>query len=450
MRMAVVWDFGAVVCLEREGIGLYCSRLLEVLLDYDADLSLEFWQYSFNIKNIRNVYGFLEQKYPGRVSFYDEMMASAGGWAIFSGFLQVVGRAVYFCLKPVLSFFKIFLSPDLRLSLRKIKTKANVFIGDPSVPSESLLAKAIQELSKAEGVYVPHPSLTGWRFFQGKKIVQIHDLITLPLRDSFLEIIPRIDEFNAAMVSNLEDLAKAGAVFVSSSAYVAQHHTRRYVQGVKPEQLAVVPFPAIMKEFNSSKRIDRTEFKKRYALGDAYLAYPTQIRPNKNSIVLLKALKRLRERSRSVQLATTGTFSSVPSWKKYIQDNELDGSVLEIGPLTEEELYALYKYSNGVVVPTMMEGLGISGQCLEALKVGGIPVVHAKSMGIAESLQSVGLSFETADLNWFELSDDAGLAEKIASVLNDPESHIKKQKHIIDYYSRITWRDVAKRYVEIM
>ena len=68
---------------------------------------------------------------------------------------------------------------------------------------------------------------------------------------------------------------------------------------------------------------------------------------------------------------------------------------------------------------------------------------------IKESLESVGLSMETADLNWVNLDDDKGLANKIENILSNPEPHIEKQKHIIEAYTKRTWADVAHDYMDV-
>src|SRR5699024_9944602 len=102
-----------------------------------------------------------------------------------------------------------------------------------------------------------------------------------------------------------------------------------------------------------------------------------------------------------------------------------------------------------VVCPNLIEGMGISGQALEALKIGGIPVVHAKTLGVEELLEKIGMTMDTADLNWVDLDDSHGMAQKIIDVLQNPEKYAQKQKEIIKAFERITWHDVADEYLTL-
>jgi hypothetical protein len=134
---------------------------------------------------------------------------------------------------------------------------------------------------------------------------------------------------------------------------------------------------------------------------------------------------------------------------EFLEAIDISDQIIEIGDLSKEDLFALYKYSSIVICSTIIECPGMSTQCLEALNIGDIPVIHSKSIGMKESLESVGLSFETADLNWFDFNDYLGLADRIEYVLADPKSHIEKQKHIISYYTKNDWKKTGKKYLEL-
>ena len=109
----------------------------------------------------------------------------------------------------------------------------------------------------------------------------------------------------------------------------------------------------------------------------------------------------------------------------------------------------LYKYQDIAIGSTIIEGMGISGQVIEALKVGNVPAVHSRCYGYQDSLTAVGLTEETADLNWFDYNDDETLANYIEDVLQNPQPHIEKQKHIMNAYMSRTWQDVAQKYIEL-
>jgi len=152
------------------------------------------------------------------------------------------------------------------------------------------------------------------------------------------------------------------------------------------------------------------------------------------------------DRGIEIKLVTTGKMSGCNSTSEYVKENK--NLVTELSNLSMDELYCLYKYSDLVVCPNIIEGLGMSGQCLEALAVGK-PVVHVKSMGMEESLNSVGLDFETAKLNWVDIGDYENMAAKIQFVLDNKEQVIEAQKPVLEAYSKITWGDVASKYMEV-
>ena len=103
-----------------------------------------------------------------------------------------------------------------------------------------------------------------------------------------------------------------------------------------------------------------------------------------------------------------------------------------------------------VVATTIIEGIGMSGQIMEALKIGGIPVIHGISDGLPDAFASRGLSLQSMDLNWFEKYDYETLAEKIIDVLDNPQKHIEKQKHIIEKFCALNWKDTADKYNKLI
>ena len=171
---------------------------------------------------------------------------------------------------------------------------------------------------------------------------------------------------------------------------------------------------------------------------------PETNRPNKNVILILKALKIVNDEGINIKLVTTGKMEACNSTAEFIKGNS--DLVVELSDLSMKELFCLYYYSEMVVCPNIIEGLGISAQCLEALSISK-PVIHAKSMGVSESLKNVGLNFDTAKLNWVELDDYIGLANKITYVLNNHEEVVRSQRNVYEAYSKLTWKDVANEYI---
>lgn len=431
MKIAIAYDFKGPADIRREGIGAFAIYLLNAIMKYHPDVELEFWTYFFNVNNLKLTFQDIFDNYPNRVQ-------------VFSNKPQ---KTIRIQLKILRNKIKYFFTKK-----EKYKNKINSLkYGHYDENASKELIEIANKESKADVVYSLFVTLELGKYFNCPKFMQVHDLFTLPLFDLFKDDFGENDlkKANDAVLKNLEEYAKQNAIFISSSEYVAKNHSLKYIPNITPDQVAVCSFPPMIKDFKENNKITKDSFKTKYNIGKIYMAYPSQNRPNKNWIVILEALKILKDKGINIQFVTTGKVDAVKKTKEFVEKNNLKDLIVEVGSLSIEELYYLYKYSNLVVASTVMEGMGISGQALEALKIGNIPVIHTKSIGIEESLKSVGLTLDTADLNWFELNDSRKLADLIEDVLKDPKTHIEKQKHILEAYTRKTWEDVANDYLEL-
>ena len=322
----------------------------------------------------------------------------------------------------------------------------------PHIPIEKKrehLIKAIKKYSKANVVFSMHPQLELGKFFSCPKIMQLHDLFTfIPEIKVLFEKVCPINQINEQVQNNLEEYVKLNSVFITGTSYIAQTQIEKYTSA-KKEQIKVIPYPQMLSEDYKEQIVEEKEFRNKYKIEATYFPYPSLNRPNKNFMLILKALNILKQKKFSIKFVTTGSISTIPENEAYVNKHHLENMIIQTGSMPQKDLYALYKYASLVVVPTIIEGPGIPQQVLEPLKIGGIPVICSKCLGCEESLESVGLSFETADLNWVDCDDAQGLADKICSVLSNPKEHIEKQKHIIDFYTKITWKDTAEKYLEI-
>ncbi len=387
MKIAVDLSFGFYVSVYREGITVYNNFLFDSLLKLSPENKIEFWADAVNKEDFFKCYQNLFDNYPDQTSV-------------------------------------IFNEDELAFK-QKIKT------------------------SNADIVFLDCVRFEHAHYSSAPKVFMLHDLFTIPLRDLFYQSVPNIDFINTAAVSNLSLYAKNRAFFVINSMYIRDNHLFKYVQNISPDKTNIISYPPMLRTFKTENILSEEEFKSKFNITTPYMPYPSQNRTNKNLIVILRALKRLKEKNIKITLVTTGRIGMVASNLKYVSENDIQDMILETGSLSEQDLYALYKYANLTVVPTIIEGPGMPQQTLETLMLKGIPVIHAKSWGIKESLESVGLAMETADLNWFELDDDEALALKIEEVLNNPTSHIEKQRHILAAYTKRTWEDTARDYMKV-
>lgn len=437
MRLAVIYDFDMPVDIRREGIGVYVKNLLYFLLKYDKDIHIELWFYSFNDNYVRELFADSIDEFGERVHLCHERMCDDSIYYGYRKKLWAVKKIFYTCLYRTTCFEKFLRKAEKYSNSPYLKDKSHAY---------SLL-ETIEKKSKADVAYSFFVTFKHGLAFNKPCVMQVHDLFTLQLRELFLQSIPNVDELNQDIVKNLTEYADKGTKFVCSSSYVAKNHLLKYVP-CHEENVHIIPFPPMIKKVNSGIA-SKEDIYRKFDISGKYIFYASQNRPNKNLIVLLKAIHHLQQQNISIKLVTTGTVCAVPVCKDFADSTEIKKLIREIGSVSEEDLYSLYVHSSAVVVPTIIEGYGMSGQALEALSVKNIPVIHGKSLGMEESLASAGLSYESADLNWFELDDYHDLANKIVDIMKDPASHIKKQKHILGHYTAITWEDTAKRYLSL-
>ncbi|MGD0436762.1 MAG: glycosyltransferase, partial [Bryobacteraceae bacterium] len=108
-----------------------------------------------------------------------------------------------------------------------------------------------------------------------------------------------------------------------------------------------------------------------------YLFYPSQFRPNKNVLTLLRAYEHLlRNRFIQRKLILTGDPNRLSPIRDFIRDQRLENEVLCLHGLTTRELAACYRLADLAVNPSLSEG-GCPFTLTEALSV-GTPIVMAR------------------------------------------------------------------------
>lgn len=439
--MKIGFDMTYTISLQlyREGITVFNRFLFDALLETRPDLSLEFWCYESNLAEIRNAYKALFEKYRGRVTVLTEVR--------------------YMGLKP-LEFVSVpeFLSTSFRLGWAALTFQGREELSKRKEEWKRSIFSFRRELKPPvndTGVDVafisisPH-CLNSEVTFSGPVVLFIHDRQDMILRDAFKKNIPAVDELIAGANATLDRLAREGAFFTCYSSFIRDTCLLECLPHLKKEQTRALKIPPILRKFENNGIPSEKVFRNKFRIEGPYVPFASLIRSNKNILLLLKAIRRLKDSGLELKLVTTGTFAGNIEEQTYIAANDLEENIVETGVLSEAELFALYKYAALEVVTTRAEGPGIAQQCLEALLVGGLPVIHTRAAGIEEALAQRGLSPETADLNWVDCDDDEALSRKIREVLAHPAPHVEKQRNIIAHFIAPDWKETAKEFLAIM
>lgn len=421
----------------RDGLGKFLGLLIDGILLHDDEIEIEIWSFSQGVEGMKKLFekNFKENKC--RISiindfdFYQTTHSYKRKVKLGKTIEEIKREYEGRC-------------DHKRSVLEKILKRVVM------IRQRRYLVKAVKSRSKADFVYYNSPCFLPLLSIIKPTLVQIHDLFTMQYERLFVRNSKRYFFTNKAVSFWLGIQGVLGAHFVSSSYNTLNNQVLKYIPLIKKERTHIIRFPAMVKNYEGMVNFSKEDFCKKYGIVGPYIAYPTQNRPNKNIITLLKSLDILCNEGINVKLVITGKFNDVKDCANYIESNpKLLDNLVETGNLSEEELYFLYKCSDMVVSTSFVEGGCISGQVLEALKIGDIPVIHALSDGIDEWLDVHGFNRKTADMNWFDRFDYMNLALLIKDVLINRNSHVVKQKHIFEELDDPTWEDVGCKYLEL-
>lgn len=148
--------------------------------------------------------------------------------------------------------------------------------------------------------------------------------------------------------------------------------------------------------------------REKYRLPSSYILYVGSIEERKNLLLLVQALKGLKE---DLPVIAVGRWTPyVKTIETYIEENGLAGRVHLLHTVSYSELPALYQMAALFVYPSFFEGFGIP--VLEAQKA-GVPVIAAVGSCLEEAGGPGALYTDPANP-----SELRGLIE---SVLNEPK-----------------------------
>ncbi|MFL5607965.1 MAG: glycosyltransferase family 4 protein [Gemmatimonadaceae bacterium] len=149
--------------------------------------------------------------------------------------------------------------------------------------------------------------------------------------------------------------------------------------------------------------------------------------PRKNLALVQRAMPQVLDRHPGVKLVLAGPRPRTR------QDDERPWQQT-LGFVSEEELAALYRAAEVLVMPSTYEGFGLP--VLEAMRL-GTPVIAAR----ASSLPEVGGDAAA----WVEPHDDVRLAATISAVLSDRNTADAMRAASLAQAARFSWDDTARR-----
>lgn len=214
-----------------------------------------------------------------------------------------------------------------------------------------------------------------------------HDLQHLHLPQFFTqaEILRRESIYPAA--------CRAAQTVVAASQFVKQDIVRHY--RIPAQNVQVIPW-ALPPAHTPARRADESlrTIRKRYGLFDQpFMLYPAMTWEHKNHLRLLEALAQLRdEAGLKLYLLCTGHKNNFwPLIERRVKELALQRQVKFLGLIAPEELSALYRAAQFVIIPTLFEA--VSAPLAEAWQH-DVPVACSSVTSLPEQARDAALLFD--------------------------------------------------------
>jgi len=220
-------------------------------------------------------------------------------------------------------------------------------------------------------------------------------------------------------------LHEIGVPIITISNYCAQMLHKEL--GVKVHK---VIYHGLLNEFrtNKPKELAKTN--------TPVILWVSRLVPIKEPMVLLEALKRLKELNFKVLMVGDGPLKE--NVKEFARKNELTSKIKLVSAVPFQMMPNLYKSATILVHTAAFESFGFS--VLESLGA-GLPVIVPRSGGAYEIAGPAAVSFIP--------HDPKDLSEKITSLLSDPDLYHKQSEKSLERSQFFTWRKAAKEYLNI-
>lgn len=277
---------------------------------------------------------------------------------------------------------------------------------------------------KPDLLHVPHFTIPV--LWSGKMVVTIHDLIKHLSRGADTTtrnpIIYWIKYFQYLLIMWLT--VKRSAKIIVPTKYWQEILISNY--GLKSGKV-IVTYEGVGAEFSkkSTTAIDLPDYK-------PYALYVGNMYPHKNISTLLRAVKILDGKVLLILVCARSVFTS--RIEGMIKKLEVEKWVKFLGSVSQSELVALYQHASVFVLPSLIEGFGLTG--LEAMAA-GVPVVAANASCLPEVYGNAA--------RYFEAKDEKDLSAQILSVVENSEirkSLIAQGKKQVKKYS---WAKMARQ-----
>ncbi|MGD1151753.1 MAG: glycosyltransferase family 1 protein [Syntrophales bacterium] len=220
---------------------------------------------------------------------------------------------------------------------------------------------------------------------------------------------------------------------IAPSGFTRQTLVERY--GTPEEKISLLPV-GVPGDYARVSKLKIIGVRRKHGLPENYIFYPANPWPHKNHEFLLRAFKRVISRwSNDLHLVFTGRINgNNTDIGPLITDLGISARVHELGFVQREDMPTLYSGARMMVFPSRFEGFGMP--VLEAMAC-GCPVAAANSTSIPEVAGGAALLFDPMD--------EAGMADAILKLLEDPELSRSMVERGYRRASELSWENIVPR-----
>jgi len=228
---------------------------------------------------------------------------------------------------------------------------------------------------------------------------------------------------------------RSAAAVVAASRYTRDDVINQYQ--ISPEKVWVIPFGPATAAYTPVTVDDSRKAVQKYGLAQPFMFYPAQTWEHKNHLRLLEAIVRLRGQGMRVHLICTGAQAE-PTWSRirhFIAENQLEDQVWFLGYVPSQDLRALYRLCQFVIVPSLFEQA--SGPMLEAWQE-DVPVTTSNVTSLPDQAGDAVLLFDPMSVE--------AIAEAIRRMSTDEGLHEALRQRGRGRLGDFSWERTAKAY----
>lgn len=320
-----------------------------------------------------------------------------------------------------------------------------------TTPFESFLfniraKKALLDLLKSDKIDIIHQTYDYNTFPISKKKIKVPIVATIhhPFKDerkiikanmSFIEYLNYLSRRRLHYLEKMQKkLCERADKIISVSTYTARSIIKEY--GIPADKLEVIPNGVDINRFNPN--VNGYKMRKKWNIhSEPIVLFVGRLDYNKGVRYLIEAFSKIIKDICDAKLVIVGQGPTINNIKYLINKYNLEKSVKLVGRVSDEELPKAYNASNIIVLPSLMEGFGIS--LLESMACGK-PCIATRAGGVEDVILNGKTGFIVTP------ADSDSLYQAINDLLIDDdlvqEFGRNCRKRVDEYF---TWDNIGKR-----